>query len=505
MTSETLEEMNSEEGPSVEDKEELEKGEVKEDEKEEEKGDSETSKQDISLVNEDLEEKVEESKAEEGTKKGRGRRAGSKQPGQESTVKKAKKESSAKEPTTPQIERPARERKLVERYSEPSVARSSGKTFSIEKGSGTQLKEIPNVAFKLSKRKPDENLQTLHSILFGRKTKAYNLKRNIGQFSGFVWTENEEKQRAKVKERLDKCVKEKLLDFCDVLNIPKDKSTAKKEEISAKLLEFLESPHATTDVLLADKEMKHKKRKSKTLNKNTSSGEEVPAEAPTKKQKRTPKALEKGEPSSKVEEDEHLDAVEDTLDDGNAKDSNPEQSEEAEPEEQKPTKKTLSSKKIRESLEAKPKPPPVKKGKKSSTPTSKKPSKKENVEKQDDEKKSTRKKESSKSEAKAQGKGKKAKAESTKGGTLAAKAREPTKEEMHAVVVSILEEVDFNTATLSDILRELGAQFGVELKHRKDEVKGIITDVINSMPDEEDEENADEGKGGDKEDGNDDA
>ena len=27
-----------------------------------------------------------------------------------------------------------------------------------------------------------------------------------------------------------------------------------QEELSAKLLEFLESPHATTDVLLADKE-----------------------------------------------------------------------------------------------------------------------------------------------------------------------------------------------------------------------------------------------------------
>ncbi|KAI9117974.1 hypothetical protein K1719_011116 [Acacia pycnantha] len=36
-----------------------------------------------------------------------------------------------------------------------------------------------------------------------------------------------------------------------------------KVELSAKLLEFLESPHATTDVLLADKEQKGKKRKSK--------------------------------------------------------------------------------------------------------------------------------------------------------------------------------------------------------------------------------------------------
>lgn len=77
-------------------------------------------------------------------------------------------------------------------------------------------------------------------------------------------------------------MKEKLMDFCDVLNIPINKGNVKKvgidiiffhprsevlflkekllnetcfqEELSAKLLEFLEAPHATTDVLLAEKE-----------------------------------------------------------------------------------------------------------------------------------------------------------------------------------------------------------------------------------------------------------
>ncbi|PPS18307.1 hypothetical protein GOBAR_AA02270 [Gossypium barbadense] len=50
-----------------------------------------------------------------------------------------------KEPMTPSSDRPTRERKVVERYSAPSVARSSSsKTLSIEKGRGTQLKDIPN-------------------------------------------------------------------------------------------------------------------------------------------------------------------------------------------------------------------------------------------------------------------------------------------------------------------------------------------------------------------------
>lgn len=38
----------------------------------------------------------------------------------------------------------------------------------------------------------------------------------------------QDKQRAKVKEKLDKCVKDKLLDFCDVLDIPVVKTAAKK-------------------------------------------------------------------------------------------------------------------------------------------------------------------------------------------------------------------------------------------------------------------------------------
>ena len=38
----------------------------------------------------------------------------------------------------------------------------------------------------------------------------------------------QEKQRAKVKEKLDKCVKEKLTDFCVLLDIPINKTSIKK-------------------------------------------------------------------------------------------------------------------------------------------------------------------------------------------------------------------------------------------------------------------------------------
>lgn len=117
---------------------------------------------------------------------------------EEESVKKGKsKGESTEEPVTP-ISRPTRDRKTVVRFSIPTEARSSTpKPLSISKGSGTQLKDIPNVAYKLSKRKPDDNLQMLHNILYGKKSKVHSLKKNIGQFSGFVWVENEEKQRQK--------------------------------------------------------------------------------------------------------------------------------------------------------------------------------------------------------------------------------------------------------------------------------------------------------------------
>ncbi|KAK4410756.1 hypothetical protein Sango_0148600 [Sesamum angolense] len=214
-------------------------------------------------------------------------------------------------PRTPAIERPRREKKKVEVITVGETARrSTNKPFAIEKGQGMQLKDIPNVAFKLSKRKADENLQLLHTILFGKKAKVHTLKKNIGLFSGFVWIENEkhilqkrilflqnsfiiacnliqfsfmkfesgvkllatpemqnqDKKRAKLKEKIDKCVKEKLLDFCDVLDISVNKATIKKEELSVKLLEFLESPHAKTETLLAEKEKQLEGKKRKRSN-----------------------------------------------------------------------------------------------------------------------------------------------------------------------------------------------------------------------------------------------
>ncbi|XP_047342104.1 DEK domain-containing chromatin-associated protein 1-like [Impatiens glandulifera] len=478
-----------------------------------------------------LEVKEETEGKEEGITVKRGGKGRSKNSSKSSALEKVEDET-LKEPVTPH-ERPTRERKTVQRFSVPQSARSVTKVVSIEKGKGTPLKDIPNVAYKLSKRKPDDNLQILHSVLFGKKTKTHTLKKNIGQFSGFVWIENEEKQKGKVKERLDKCVKEKLLDFCDVLNIPINKTSAKKEEVSIKLLEFLESPYATTDTLLAEKEQKSKKRKAK----GTKSRERLP------KKTKVTETGDKDEQMSEAEKDgdDEDEAVpsdnssdsegdaeknqEQESDDVSKSEGKEEGSEEDDEVDEKPEKELSSEKKTTKKTLKEPeskasgKPKPAKEDKSSKSPrksTKKKhasddeeasgsasklkvvsANKRNKVDKEDTkssvkEKGTRNTKQSKKVLTKDQGKGKAGKKSKL----------EPMKEEIHSAVEEILKEVDFNTATLSDIIKLLGKQFGVDLTHRKAEVKEIITEVINNMSGDEEEEEED-GDDDDDDDGGD--
>ncbi|CAD5335729.1 unnamed protein product [Arabidopsis thaliana] len=348
------------------------------------------------------------------------------------------KKSSEKETVTPTSERPTRERKKVERFSLSTPMRAPpSKSVSIEKGRGTPLREIPNVAHKLSKRKADDNLMLLHTILFGKKAKAQMVKRNIGQFSGFAWSEKEEeKQRARIKEKIDKCVKEKLIVFCDVLDIPISRSNVKKEELAVKVLEFLESPKETRDVIIADQE-KAKKRKSTPKRGKSGESSDTPAKRKRQTKKRdlpsdTEEGKDEGDADSEGTNDPHEedDAAPEEESDHEKTDTDDEKDE---VEVEKPSKKKSSSKKtVEESSGSK-----AKKQKVDHVESSKEKSKKQ--------------------PRKATKKGK-------------AKA-EPTRKEMLEVVSKILKEVDFNTATLSDILQKLSDHFGVELSHRKPESK----------------------------------
>ncbi|XP_010515189.1 PREDICTED: protein DEK-like [Camelina sativa] len=385
-----------------------------------------------------------------------------------------------KSPVTPLSERPTRERKRTERYisdtdTTPPSRSSGNKPGSIEQGRGTRLKEIPNVAYKLSKRKPDDNLFLLHTILYGKKGKAQTLKKNIGQFSGFVWSEQEEeKQRARTKEKLDKCIKEKLIDLCDVLDIPNNKSNEKKDELAVKVLEFLVHPKVTRDVVLADSEKETKKRKKSTPN-NLTSGES--SDVPAKKRRQTKSSGKKQDKPSETEEGNGEADVGSEDEDTETED----EKDNAKEKKKSTDKKSLSKRTKKEkpaAEEEKSLKGSAKSGRKSSKQVDKSTassSKKQEVDK-DDSSKEKGKKQTSKPQAKGskdQGAGK----------SPAKGKKEPTRKELHVVVAKILKEVDFNTATLSDILRKLGSHFGVDLMHRKTEVKDIVTDAINEMSD----------------------
>ncbi|XP_020113294.1 protein DEK-like [Ananas comosus] len=557
MASETLDEKKSQDDGSgpVDDEEEP----MEEDEEEPATPAAAAAAEEEEEGGEDGEEEAEEEEGKRGRKRGVGeKKNGDGDAEEEKKQKKRRRGSVVRERATPAVERPSRERKAVERYTaSASRSASSKKVPSILQGSGTKLKDIPNVSFKLSKRRIDENLQVLHTILFGRKSNAHYLKRNISQFSGFVWGESEEKQKARLKEKLDKCNKERLLDFCELLDIHVNKATTKKEEISAKLVEFLESPHVTRDVILSETPEKGKKRRRAKGITPATLGEASPdKESKRKGYKRSVEAENENEDeggSADSAKDASIEAEDNEESDEESEHAKSEQeNEESEPEEPTASNKraskkektstgkkaasansSRSSKVVPKKVEVEDEPDAQLESKK----TSKASTKRRNVVKKgldktnkgvpdsssgkkvalDDHKSSQSTVSKSRKEDQRKGQSKTTANKNTKSikkqvakvdskvstkkqgkGKASRDANSgPSTEELHAVISKILKQVDFNTATLADILRQLGIHFNVDMMDRKAEVKRIIEDVINSMTDDEEESEDDDNDGGD--------
>ncbi|KAK8936905.1 hypothetical protein KSP39_PZI012474 [Platanthera zijinensis] len=512
-------------------------------------------------------------------KRGRKRRSEVKEGDREEVKKRAA-------PIASPLDRPSRERKSVQRFAaqSPPVI-SATKAVVIEQGSGEKLKDIPNVVFRLSKRKVDESLKVLHKVLFGRKANVHFLKRDILQFSGFVWSEDKEKKRSKIREKLNKCPKDRLLDFCNILDIYALKVATKKEDVLLKLLEFLESPHVTREVVLAEKDKKGTKRKRGAKRNVKRALEETSPDKQRKKKKEDLKgeakeglrdpakankevsdegdsidqyderadeeinsddveSSELSKDKEKEEETEHEPESTKKMSDGN-EDFESEQNsptvrmvyheasktvpsspkkvdiddESKLPSEDdvdflKDTKGTsmvsATSKKVMQSSKKK-----IDTDGKSSVSSkrtaglTKKTSSKTKNDKADNSKKKVSMKVEAKSNRSKKDDEKKGKSstrtgsEDTKGskkqstraksstvGNNQAKEKnvsvEPSAEQLSAVVGEILKQVDFNVATLADIIRQLGARFDMDLMHRKTEIKQILEEVINNMTDEED-------------------
>ncbi|MCO5558089.1 hypothetical protein L7F22_011665 [Adiantum nelumboides] len=377
---------------------------------------------------------------------------------------KAGKKRRRSELPSPTSDRPTRERKSIERLIVSPDKEI--KEFRVPKGTGTALKDIPNIVFKLSKRRSgDEAVQALHKVLFG-KTSKHAGKGNILKFSGFVWSGNEEKEKLKIKERLERVVKEILYQIGDLLDLNLSKGL-KKEESVLKVFEFLESPHKTTDKLV---EEKVKAKKSKKAKKKVVKGAKK-GRTPVKSPKGMNKSSKKKQSSDEEDDDDVADS-EDAVEETEEVEDEPEDRSDDDYGEKKkltatrkrkrkPVVEELPDQETEDEEEASPKKSKVQKQKRKATPKPKK-----------------EKKSKSKTE----------------------KVKEPSEEELKVAICEILQNADFSKVTFTDVMKQLGDKFKVDLTHIKSHLKALIQEEIARLVGEGDNEDEDSHtEGGDDE------
>ncbi|XP_065004454.1 DEK domain-containing chromatin-associated protein 1-like isoform X2 [Musa acuminata AAA Group] len=461
-------------------------------------------------------EKVNEDKGGDRSKK---KRSGPKKSGQKGEGKDKDGETKAmKLLASPgsSIERPVRERKTVERLVEV-IEKEPNKEFQVEKGRGTPLKDIPNVAHKLARKRPAD-IKLIHQTLFGRKGKAVNFKSHILQFSGFVWHESDEKQRAKMKEKLDKYVKDTLLDLCDLFDLSVSRANSRKEDLVTKLLDFLVAPHSTTDSVHAEDQ---KSRKRKRMDRGSASKRRgVLTKHPEKWIKSEETAATKESSAQETEDEEEDEKVVDVHSEEKVRkhsESEAKETESGEDEDEddddvdeydekklgkgKPDKRKVGR---RQGSVAKEKLKVGTSPKKSSLPmTTNSPakrsfSKRSKAEEDNDasmkvfvSKKRNLGSPKKKSTPKSNTKEKTTDKKTARGKPRRLEVEQPTKEELRNKICEILKEVDFNTATFTDILKQLAAYYKMDLTPRKASLKLMIQEELTKLA-EEDEEDEDE-------------
>ncbi|XP_020579127.1 DNA ligase 1-like isoform X2 [Phalaenopsis equestris] len=416
-------------------------------------------------------------------------------------------------------ERPVRERKTVERLVEV-IEKGPDSTVIIEKGRGTPLREIPNVAYKLARKKPVE-LKFLHQTLFGRKGKAADFKSNLLRFSGFAWHESEEKQRAKIKEKLDKSVKENLLELCDLFDLSVSKTNARKDEIIMKVLDFLEAPQKMSDVMHAEKQLSKSRKRSKSSgnnfgrrsrqrhektedtrssdvksshNGNDDEENEVTEEDNNedKDSEKAPKEDEESDAEEKESEEPGGERGDETKFDGDFKKEkqlkkSPKWKEKQDVKNSLP--KQASSDSVKRKIGSDSKISSTKIDGKNSlkTPPSKNPKSKKIG---DTGENALSKKKDAESPNKSDSKSNsKEKPSASKGRAKSGRAQKsgPTKAELRNSICRILKEVDFNTATFTDILNQLASEYKIDLTPRKFAIKLMIQEELTKLGDEEEE------------------
>ena len=174
--------------------------------------------------------------------------------------------SDAKEEST-NSGRVKRERKSIEAFN-PASTNAKVKEIYPD-GKGTKLKDIPNVVANLQAITwSDPHLRMLHQIIFGGIAKKKELKSDLLEFSGIVYTKG--KTEDDIKAKMYKLKMDDLKEVMDLIDV--DRSTKSfglaenkspdKEDHCIRLLEWIEKPKASGNKKGKLEKAAPKKRKS---------------------------------------------------------------------------------------------------------------------------------------------------------------------------------------------------------------------------------------------------
>jgi len=175
--------------------------------------------------------------------------------------------SDAKEESTNSGSRVKRERKSIEAFN-PASTNAKVKEIYPD-GKGTKLKDIPNVVANLQAITwSDPHLRMLHQIIFGGTAKKKELKSDLLEFSGIVYTKG--KTEDDIKAKMYKLKMDDLKEVMDLIDV--DRSTKSfglaenkspdKEDHCIRLLEWIEKPKASGNKKGKLEKAAPKKRKS---------------------------------------------------------------------------------------------------------------------------------------------------------------------------------------------------------------------------------------------------
>jgi hypothetical protein len=168
----------------------------------------------------------------------------------------------------------------VNRFTE-KVEHREAKEVVIQKGKGTALADIPNVASLIKKLpKSSSVIGTIYSIVYGRMEKSAPAKEQLGQFSGVVYDDT--KTRATLEAKLHSF---KLQPLREALAFFGQDPDGERDDVVKRLADFLERPKASDEKFFVASSAKRKRSASRSKSPRSKS----PAKKRKKKDPNAPK------------------------------------------------------------------------------------------------------------------------------------------------------------------------------------------------------------------------